>query len=190
MNVIEDEITECELTIPKKLVNEGNEKEEGEEDGDDDIQGYFELYNPIEVQLDENDDELDFPENVEDLQSGYLVIKDPRNPNKRMKISKSAFVWHLTEGTKKISSDRLIRVKDTASEKIDQQKEMQNSIRDPTSASNNKANVSRIIKVRDWCIFRNATSDSLESSICFGLVLAFKFAGNNNFIRVFSHVTD
>lgn len=169
MQVGSDEIDECELTIPKKLINE-------EEDIENESYDDFELEDLIEYESDAQDyDELEISGNSESLQKGYLMVKDPRNPNKDILMRKSTFVWHLTEGTKKISSDRLHRVQDTAVSISVQQAAVENGTHDHSSVLHKKLNVSQYIKIGDWCFFKNNTNDSGEI-ICVGLVLAFKFA--------------
>lgn len=146
MQIASHEIDECDLRIPKKLVNE-----EDEIDIDD-----FEQDGSIECQPDfEDDNELEFPENCETLQRGYLKFKDPRNPNKQMMMRKSEYVWHLTEGTKKISSDRTIRVQDTSRDT-----QVQRDIHDSTSLSKKSVNVFHHIKIGDWCFFKADEIDS------------------------------
>lgn len=93
-------------------------------------------------------------------------------------MRKSTFVWHLTEGTKKMSSDRTIRVQakavDTRVDTNEQQMAVQSTIQESTFVLHQIVNVSQNITVGDWCIFKTKKSD--VNNICIGLVLAFKFA--------------
>lgn len=71
---------------------------------------------------------------------------------------------------KKISSDRLIRVRDKSSKKS-------NFFEEP-AITNSEVRVSELIKVGDWCFFKYVESNSNEMTsemICLGSVLAFKF---------------
>lgn len=170
MDVASNEIDECELNIPKKLVNDEDVEEadiENESNAD------FEQSTTCETL-----DETDFPEIYDDdetIQHGFLQIEDPKNPNKKLVLRKSTFVWHLTEGTKKISADRLIRVQNTGGGKNQQQTVASSKSRDSPSVLVNEANALKHIGIGDWCVFKTDRSDS-GSSICFGSMLAFKFA--------------
>lgn len=166
VQIASHEIDDYELTIPKKLVNEEDEEFENDNECNDDFeQDNFMTCEPV-------DDELEFPENNETLQHGFLHIEDPKNPNKKMVMRKSTFVWHLTEGSKKMSSDRLIRVQNTTVTKSDQQTAANSDSHELTPVSAKKINIFQLIKIGDWCVFKSDTSDL----ICIGSILAFKFA--------------
>lgn len=103
----------------------------------------------------------------ENTKTSCLIVKDPKNPSNEMLLRKSTLVWSLTEGRKKISSDRLIRVQSEPTKN--------NQIfEDHASASNKLVNVSHVIKVGDWCFFKY-TESNLNEMFCLGSVLAFKF---------------
>lgn len=155
------EIDECELNIPKQLINE----EDRNEDVDEDDMELFENVHAESDSPDENDPE--FYVNEESLQRGYLKVKDPTNPNNKISMRKSTFVWHLTDGTKRISSDRLIRVQNTSYEYVSER------FKGDSTFSLNKVNDIQNVRIGDWCIFKNDTDDT---KICIGLILALKFS--------------
>lgn len=152
------EIDECELKLPKNLISEDISDEE--EDEMDIIEGFR-----IESDF-PDEDNTEFNVDEEPLPHGCLKVKDPKNPDKEISMRKSTFVWHLTDGTKRISSDRLIRVQNTSSEYVSESNK-----HDSTSITN-KINVMQNVSVGDWCFFKHDTDNT---KICVGLVLSFKF---------------
>lgn len=155
-----NEIAECELNIPKKLVIE-------EQANDSEQEEISELFDEVVVESDfPDEDGFEFNVDEETLPHGYVKIRDPKNPNKEISIRKSTFVWHLTEGTKKISSDRLIRVQNMSFAYASE-----SSKHDSTSVLNS-INVFQNLRVGDWCFFKYNTDDN---KICVGQILAFKF---------------
>lgn len=106
MHINSNEIDSCEIPIPKSL------------------ESYEEMYdweNEIENESEDEIDNIDeedmneAPENGEILeeeeqQRAFITVTD--HLGKKQQIRKSTFVWLLSEGTKKISSDRLIRVQE------------------------------------------------------------------------------
>lgn len=182
MEVALNEIDKCDA---KNLMNmeEGGETEESEDEieCDDDVDSVLEKGEDFasenadsdigfeQVPQEPADDE--FGENVDTLRHGFMEIIDPKNRNKKMMIRKSTFVWHLSEGTKKISSDRSVRVQNTKDQKIAA------NFHDSTAIPGNKAIVLKHIKIGDWCIFKIDTSELGDSGnlICIGSILAFKF---------------
>lgn len=118
------------------------------------------------------DDDPQFPENDETsdetLRRGFLEVTDPRNPNKKLMMQKTTYVWHLSEGSKKLSSDRTIRVQGTKDVCVP-------NFHDAAPILGNQAVISSQIKIGDWCVFKTDASTSGDS-ICIGAILAFKFA--------------
>lgn len=112
-----------------------------------------------------DEDDLEVYVNEESLQHGYLKVRDPKNPNIEISMRKSTFVWHLTEGTKKMSSDRTIRVQNSS------HKNASESSKNDCVSALNKVNVNQNVKIGDWCFFKYDTDDK----ICIGLVFSFKF---------------
>lgn len=161
---------------------------------------------------DENDDEVSMLENDsdkenehagseqnaemtddEDNKTAFLTVRNPRNPEEDLLMRKSTYVWSLTEGKKKISSDRLIRVKNESTKN--------NQIsRGPVVTPDQPVNVLQLINIGDWCFFKYEHDD--EEKFCLGSVLAFKFNKgriakdkkyNGNFVNLEenpSHATD
>lgn len=166
MQINSIEIDECELPIPKKIVNDNEEHAQW-----DDTESDENFENDAFTAYDEVDDDFHFPENDDTLQHGFLHITDPANPNKKLLMRKSTFVWHLTEGSKKMSSDRLIRVQQTESP-TNLQQITKNCSRDITFALAKNVAVNKYIQIGDWCVFKRSTSDDL---ICIGSILGFKF---------------
>lgn len=166
-----DEIDICESAIPKRLTCVDEEEcidNENEYDGCDED---FLLH----CDPDEGRESLDFPESTEisqDTKTAYLAMKDPKNPNEPTLLRKSTFVWHLTENTKKISSDRLIRVQDMPTKST-------HFIEDLALGPKYIVTVSKRIKVGDWCFFKVRGSnleDNFNGVICLGMVLSFRFS--------------
>lgn len=159
MEVNTVDIDICGSAIPNRLVSNEEVSEEDEEDS------------AIHCGSNEAGETLEFPESTEisgDIGSSYLVVKDPKNPDKDMLLRKSTLVWHLTESSKKISSDRLIRVQNQPSKSTQ-------VIDEFASATNQIIAASQQIKVGDWCFFRSNESD-LNGMFCLGMVLSFKFS--------------
>lgn len=153
------EIDECKSKKPNKLFNDEISNEEEDED---DME-----FEDVDAGSDFPDEiDLEFSVSEEALPHGFLKIKDPKNPNEEMSMRKSTFVWHLTDGTKRISSDRLIRVQNTSTECAGE------SYKNHSTSLRNEVNDIQIVKKGDWSIFK---SDIDEAKICFGLILAFKF---------------
>lgn len=157
------DIDTCELPISKKIHHlEEEEVSDNESEYDDDDDEYFIGCDP-DV-LNKEDVNFEFPENDEFVKNNekFVTMK-----NDEMKlIRKSTLVWLLSQGTKKISSDRLIRV---------QQKSGNCQITEGISSdAYEKIHVSEQIKIGDWCFFRNNETDANEI-VCVGLVVAFKF---------------
>lgn len=171
LHVIATEIDDCELTIPKKLINDE------EEDEIDDIECGDELEEEVSKRCEtgEEGDEIKFPENCENLRHGYLKIKDTNHSSREILMRKSTYVWHLHEGSKKISSDRLIRVQDTTVVDLNQRMSVESGSNITTSVFNKKVNVFQYIKIGDWCCFKNGTNGFPEN-IFIGQLLAFKYA--------------
>lgn len=166
ININQHEIDECNSNIPKNLVNEELDEEVSDEEDDIDL-----LENVDVESLCPDEDDLELVENEETLPHWCLKIKDHRNPNKEVSMRKSTFVWNLTEGTKRISGDRLIRVQNSSFEYATKSSQCE------SSTVLKKVNVIQSIRIGDWCFFKHDTDDN---KICIGLVLAFKFVHGKN----------
>lgn len=163
MHVNPDEIDTCEINIPNSLRGDEELSDDGSEseiDCIDDTEHFTENINDaIET------DEVPFLEEEEqDQQRAFISTTD--HLGRKQLLRKSTLVWMLSEGTKKISSDRLIRVQ-----------EKRNAI-NPSVANDssplNTVYVSKQIKLGDWCCF-NIKRDANEM-VHIGLVHAFRFA--------------
>lgn len=215
MQINVNDINECKLKIPKKRTfDDGNEYNE---DGDSDASDYCDSDEEADTESDNNyDDDVDdendevssdsdeenghaeFEQNAEitdneSSKSAFLIVKNPRDPEEDLLLRKSTYVWSLTEGKKKISSDRLVRVKNESTKN--------NQIfAGPLVTPDQPVNVSRLIKIGDWCFFKYELDD--EKMFCLGSALAFKFNKgkiakdkkyNGNFVNLEenpSHATD
>lgn len=101
----------------------------------------------------------------------YVKIKDPTCATKEISIRKSTFVWLLTEGSEKLSKDRLLRVQGTLNKNENCQQ-----MSTPAPNINSTINVAEQVSIGNWCIFKYDDKD-LGEIICIGLVCAFKFIG-------------
>ncbi|XP_031620752.1 uncharacterized protein LOC116339177 [Contarinia nasturtii] len=110
----------------------------------------------------------------DDNQRAYVAIID--NSGQKKHIRKSTIVWSLSDGAKKISSDRLVRVQQaTNAIQFYQNRNLENSLN-----SNDKICVSQYITIGDWCFFKyKGTSDENEL-ICIGSILGFRLANGNS----------
>lgn len=162
MQIDSDDVEMCGLNIPKKLVSDVA-KNEYLDDDDDDM-----LYDDVDDDHDVDDnDDICMMDSEHNTKTSYLTVQDPKNPEEEMLLRKSTLVWSLTEGRKKISSDRLIRVKNGQSKN-------NQVFEEPASTSNLPIKVSHLIKVGDWCFFKY-NEPNINEMFCLGVVLAFKF---------------
>lgn len=124
-------------------------------------------------------------------ESKYIQLYEPDGSTKI--VLKSSIVWLLTESTKKLSSDRIKRVKQTPLQKASKRQKMKSNPEDKINIDSNNVptNVStcliksKEICIGDWCFFSyNLSSilnsiplqkDSFIENIVFGCVLSFKF---------------
>lgn len=106
------EIENCEIILPKELETRlGMDDSEEMSDCEDEMQFADENSDESADSIDmvpENDEM--WPENDEDQKRSYITITDHSGQQQLMR--KSTLVWLLSEGTKKISSDRTIRVQE------------------------------------------------------------------------------
>lgn len=149
-----DEIDECEVAMPKRLettdeIIDGHEEEfesEIERESFDDTDAENFLYSEAEE---------------ENQPRAFVSVTDHLGAKKMIK--KSELVWQLNGGTRKISSDRLVRVQAKSNDV--------NSGTPNITRGNEKVYVSNEIKLGDWCIFKNCEDDA----IYIGLIHAFKY---------------
>lgn len=167
MKVNPDDIDACELNIPNVLRDNLRDNEETSDDENEseldinDVEDSTENIND----LPENDEDP-FLEEEEDHQRTFIYTTD--NLGRKQLLRKSTLVWLLSEGTKKISSDRLIRVQNTSKPSV--------SIDESLVVS--KVYVSKQIKLGDWCFFNMKRDRNLNGNemIHIGCIHAFRFA--------------
>lgn len=161
MLVNADEIDVCELSMPNRLETDDDMNDCCDDDDTDD-----EFVNgDVDEDTYENmENDVILGEENEDQHRAFVTFTD--HLGKKQLIRKSTLVWTLNEGTKKISSDRLIRVQQKGdSVKPDLPNDQQ--ISDIVYVSNH-------IKLGDWC-FYNTESDQGEM-VFVGSINAFRFA--------------
>lgn len=162
MHIKPEEIDTCEVSIPIRL-----EADLGAE-RDDETNDDFEEENVIEHRdLDDINEALENNGILEgeDQHSALITMTD--HLGKKQIVRKSTLVWLLSEGAKKISSDRLIRVRGNENKAINP------GVSNDSSISNN-VKVSKHIKLGDWCFFMVVTEAG--EMVYIGLLHAFRFA--------------
>lgn len=191
MQINSNDIETCTLKAPKKLVSDDAEDDQSDYDFSDSDDSDYSYGDYAEYEDDESDDEFSMRENDlepanededadrnaeitdnenENSKSAYLMVKNPKNPEEEMLMRKSTYVWSLTEGRKKVSSDRLIRVRNESTKN-------NQTAAGPVLAPDQPVNVSKLIKIGDWCFFKCKHND--KEMFCLGSVLAFKFNKGN-----------
>lgn len=164
-----DEIDECEIAMPNRLETNDETNDSCED----------EIENEIEKENCDDTDNFLILDTEEEEQSRSLVAVTDHLGRKQM-IRKSALVWQLSEGTKKISSDRLIRVQEKSN--------VVNSGTSNAPCAMSKIYVSNRIKLGDWCVFKVNRNDECEIAHI-GLLHAFKYT-NRTYVKEKSYKFD
>lgn len=157
-NVDESEYSECE-----------DEFDNGNADCTDETNDAVEIedIDYLNGEPDVNDDILEEVE--EDNQRAFVEVTD--RFGKKYTIRKSTFVWLLSEGNKKISSDRLLRVQQGTTMKTALSSAPNVSCEQPCKLlASNLVHVATLIGIGDWCFFKT------DQMVCIGLIHAFRFA--------------
>lgn len=157
MEIDSDEIDVCEVPIPNRLETdeELNENYDCEDDIENEI-GHEHLEDTYEAE----DDGGILQEEEDDQQRAFITITE--HSGRKKLLRKSTLVWILSEGTRKISSDRLIRVQDK-----------KNAVDPSISIDPSKSDIvyeSKYIKIGDWCFFKAG------EEVYIGLLHAFRYA--------------
>ncbi|XP_055308257.1 uncharacterized protein LOC129572338 [Sitodiplosis mosellana] len=163
MQINPDEIDECEINILSGL--RGDEETSDSYNSDDENESEIDIDDADDFTENINDvpenDETPFLEEEEDHQRAFISTTD--HLGRKQLLRKSTLVWTLSEGTKKISSDRLIRVQEKSKPGVS-----------TDSSPPSTVYISKQIKLGDWCFF-NMKRDGNEM-VHIGLVHAFRFA--------------
>lgn len=165
MHVNPEEIDHAETYYSNRLETD-DEMDECYDDDDDDESG-IEIHSREDLDnhgiLDDENDTGD-----EDLPRSFLIMTDHLGNKKS--IRKSTFVWLLSEGVNRISSDRLVRV---------QQKEEPSNPATVEPLEQSIVFVSKVLSIGDWCIFK-LRNDDVEM-VHIGLIHAFRVANKKLF---------
>lgn len=163
MNIDSDEIEVCDYPIPKQLVDD--EAYGSEDDIDMELELPSELHGNEEADFADDDE---FYANIdEDMKKTFVSVKDHTGVERLLR--KSTLVWILSDGTKKISSDRLLRVACPKSFPT----HSSNSLDSNNEKASEKVYVSNNINIGEWCFFKIDLSGN--EMICIGQIHAFKF---------------
>lgn len=163
MHIDSSEIENCEIFLPNELDSNDSEEMSDYEDWSSDDE--FSNENADNINAVSEDDVFLEEEEEENQHRAFITVTDHMGQQKLMR--KSTLVWSLCEGTKKISSDRLIRVQ-----------EKNNAINPNTSneaSTRTLVYVSKHIKLGDWCFFK-IEADAGKTNYIFGFLNAFRFA--------------
>lgn len=145
------------------------------DDSDDEYEPEYDI-----LREDDDQNSIRCPEDEEildgDQEIAYAIMTDHTGQQKS--IRKSTIVWLMSEGTEKISNDRLTRVQQSKTNLKHMEISSLNLLLNPEL----KIIASKCIKIGDWCFFKYTETcdpkfDSNEK-ICIGLVLAFKFTNS------------
>lgn len=161
MHINCDEIDVCEIAIPNRL--------EKYVETDDDNDWENEVDQMLENEDVDMEDDILSEQEEEDHQHKLVTTTDQFG--QQCVIGKDRFVWELCEGTKKMSSDRLIRVQETSVSV------KPGAMNEPSMSS--KVYKAKYIKLGDWCFFKVDVADKGEM-ICIGLLHAIKFANRTS----------
>lgn len=165
MEISPDDIDSCEIPLSNRL-DISDEQTDLETDHED------ESDNGFADDISEHDVNEEFlGEEEEDQHRAFVQVTD--HSGKQQAMRKSTFVWLLSEGTKKISSDRLVRVQERSSNSTTSGLTSGTFSEQSTSSL---VHVSRHIKIGDWCFF----SDDSETGriVYIGLIHALRFANH------------
>lgn len=163
-------IDTCVISIPrcfyKNMQLDDESANDSEDESDIDFDTGDNTMDENEVISREIEDDNDL---VEDENRAYVTVTDPVTGKKKI-IRKSTYVWSISEGKSKISSDRLIRVQQAESS----QPLAKHLAKPMNLPPNSKVYVSKLFSIGDWCFFKN------DGMICIGQVLTFKFANGKS----------
>lgn len=178
MDIDPSEIDVCSFPIPKFNVEEECDNSEDEEELENDLVHGIEN-DEISEFHDSDYDDHDNGDEVNTMSNQFTTFND--HSGKIVSIRKSTLVWLLSDGTKKISNDRLTRVQ--LSNAHDESMIGKSRLRKSHNSndleqSENIINVARQINIGDWCFFKYKEKECKASedvkAICIGRILAFK----------------
>lgn len=159
MNIDPADIEDCAIQIASSL--DLDEEMIDGYDSEDEIENEFENSDFEDV----NEGIDSFLSEEDDQQRAFVLVTDHLGNKKH--IRKSTFVWQLFEGTKKISSDRLVRVQEKANITVTPR-----VLNRPSTT--NIVYVSNHIKLGDWCFFNVQTATG--EMVYIGQLHAFRYA--------------
>lgn len=167
MNINAEEIDHCEISISKSLNENANENVDDSSD--------FEIDDaiPNEPEIEDTDDMNETPQSndifeEEDTERAFVSVTD--HTGRKVLMRKRQYVWLLSEGTKKISSDRLIRVQEKHTVVTP------DSVPSISDTRSGIVYVTNNIRLGDWCVFNGGGTDNDSEMIFIGLIHAFRFA--------------